>query len=74
MRQNLETLKAILILQLGCKGSDITPDSKLCDDLGVDSLDMIEIMMEFEETFEIDTDETFWQNKELTVQDLLDLI
>ncbi|MGL4451094.1 MAG: phosphopantetheine-binding protein [Sarcina sp.] len=74
MVNNLEKIQAILTLQLGVSKEEVTPDSKLGDDLGADSLDRVEIMMEVEEEFEIDTDERFWENENITVQNILDLI
>jgi acyl carrier protein len=43
----------ILIEKLGIAGSEITPDANFVKDLGIDSLDYAEIVMEFEQTFDI---------------------
>jgi acyl carrier protein len=43
----------ILIEKLGISESEITPDANLVKDLGIDSLDYAEIVMDFEQTFDI---------------------
>ena len=44
---------AILIEKLGISNSEITPDASFVKDLGIDSLDYAELVMEFEQTFDI---------------------
>lgn len=44
---------AILIEKLGIPESEITPDANFVKDLGIDSLDYAEIIMEFEQAFDI---------------------
>ncbi len=44
---------AILIEKLGVPDSQITPDASFVKDLGIDSLDYAELVMEFELTFDI---------------------
>lgn len=43
----------ILIEKLGISESEITPDANLVKDLGIDSLDYAEIVMDFEQSFDI---------------------
>ncbi|HEY4656313.1 MAG TPA: acyl carrier protein [Cyclobacteriaceae bacterium] len=43
----------ILVDKLGIAESEITPDANFVKDLGIDSLDYAEIVMEFEQTFDI---------------------
>ena len=43
----------ILIDKLGIAESEITPDANFVKDLGIDSLDYAEIVMEFEQVFDI---------------------
>jgi len=43
----------ILMEQLGVERSQITPDAGIMSDLGADSLDMVEISMTVEETFNL---------------------
>ena len=49
-----EQVKDIVAEQLNCKADDITMQSTFIDDLGADSLDIVELMMAFEEKFEIE--------------------
>lgn len=46
-------INAILIDKLGINESEITPDASFVKDLGIDSLDYAELVMEFEQTFDI---------------------
>jgi acyl carrier protein len=43
----------ILVEKLGIPESEITPDANFVKDLGIDSLDYAELVMEFEQTFDI---------------------
>jgi len=43
----------ILVDKLGIAESEITPDANFIKDLGIDSLDYAEIVMEFEQAFDI---------------------
>ena len=74
MEDNLKKLMEILEEQLILEENQIDTDSELISDLGADSLDMVEIMMEVEEKFEIDPGLDFWEKENLTVQDILDKI
>jgi len=52
--QNVQKkIAAILIDKLGIPESEITPDASFVRDLGIDSLDYAELVMEFEQTFDI---------------------
>ncbi len=46
-----ERLKRILVEKLRVKEEEITPSTNLVDDLGADSLDLVEIIMEIEDEF-----------------------
>ena len=46
-------INAILIEKLGIPESQITSDASFVKDLGIDSLDYAELVMEFEQTFNI---------------------
>ena len=48
-----EKVAHILIEKLGIAESEINPDANLIKDLGIDSLDYAEIVMDFEQTFDI---------------------
>ena len=43
----------IIIQKLGVPQSEVTPDASFVKDLGIDSLDYAELVMEFEQTFDI---------------------
>ncbi len=51
---NLETLRDILVENLGVERERILPESRFREDLGADSLDEVEMVMAFEEVFAID--------------------
>lgn len=46
-----ERVKKILTEHLGVDASKVTPHARIADDLGADSLDMVELVMAFEEEF-----------------------
>ena len=46
-------VKAIIADKLGVEEADIAPDSSFTNDLGADSLDTVELIMEFEKDFEV---------------------
>ena len=54
MSDTLDKVKEIIIDKLGVEISKITLDAKFIDDLGADSLDTVELIMQFEEEFEIE--------------------
>lgn len=47
-------IKEIIVEQLGVESDQITPDASFIDDLGADSLDTVELVMAFEEEFDIE--------------------
>ncbi len=49
-----ERVKAIIVEQLGAKEADVSGDANFVDDLGADSLDTVELVMKFEEDFDIE--------------------
>jgi acyl carrier protein len=66
-------VKAIIKEQLDVEEKDIKPESSFIDDLGADSLGLVEMVLAFEEAFEIDIpDEDTEQIR--TVQDAIDYI
>ena len=54
MSQNLDKIKEIIIDKLGVDESKISEDAKFIEDLGADSLDTVELIMQFEEEFNIE--------------------
>jgi len=73
-----DRLKKIIVDQLGVEESEVTPTAKFAEDLGADSLDLVELIMAIEEQFSTpelkieipDTD----AEKIVTVQDAIDYI
>jgi len=49
-----DKVKQISVEQLGVEEDDVTMDSTFIDDLGADSLDIVELIMAFEEEFNIE--------------------
>ncbi len=49
-----EKVKEIISKQLGVNASEVTPESSFVEDLGADSLDTVELVMAFEESFNIE--------------------
>ena len=47
-------IKEIIVEQLGVEEAQITSDASFIDDLGADSLDTVELVMAFEEEFDIE--------------------
>ena len=54
MDDNYEKMKEIIIHKLGVNESKIIKEAKFVDDLGADSLDTVEIIMDFEEEFDVE--------------------
>ena len=54
MSEYYDKVKEIIIDKLGMEGSKITMEAKFIDDLGADSLDTVELIMQFEEEFNIE--------------------
>lgn len=52
-----DRVKEIIIEQLGLEDSEVTPEASFIDDLGADSLDTVELVMAFEEAFDIEIDD-----------------
>ncbi|MBE9230880.1 acyl carrier protein [Cuspidothrix issatschenkoi LEGE 03284] len=68
-----QKVKGIIADQLGAEEGKITAQSSFVDDLGADSLDTVELVMAFEEAFDIEIpDEEAEKIK--TVQDAVDYI
>ncbi|MBQ8827912.1 MAG: acyl carrier protein [Clostridia bacterium] len=69
----LEKVAKIVAEQLGVDESSITPESSIIDDLGADSLDIVELIMAFEQEFNVEIpDET--AEKITTIGDVIDYI
>jgi acyl carrier protein len=46
-------VKAIIVDKLGVDDTEVTPEASFTNDLGADSLDTVELIMEFEKEFDI---------------------
>ena len=68
-----EKVKEIIAEQLGIDAGQIKPESKFVDDLGADSLDVVELIMAFEEAFDIEIPDDDAE-KIQTVKDVIDYI
>ena len=49
-----EKVKQLIVEQLGVDEGEVTPGAHFVNDLGADSLDIVELVMTFEEAFEIE--------------------
>jgi acyl carrier protein len=49
-----ERVKQIIVDELGVDESEVTPNARFIDDLGADSLDTVELVMRFEEEFDLE--------------------
>ena len=68
-----ERVKKIVVEHLGVDESKVTENASFIDDLGADSLDIVELVMEFEKEFNIDIPDEDAE-KIRTVQDAIDYI
>jgi acyl carrier protein len=68
-----DRVKQIIVEQLGVDEAEVTPNASFVDDLGADSLDTVELVMAFEEAFEIEIPDEDAE-KIRTVKDAVDYI
>ena len=54
MADNGDKVKEIIVRELGVERDKLTDNASFIDDLGADSLDIVELVMEFEKEFNID--------------------
>ena len=73
MNDTEEQVKKIVVDHLGIDESKVTPQSKFIDDLGADSLDTVELVMAFEEKFDIEIPDDAAETI-ITVQNAIDYI
>ena len=69
----LEKLKNIIVEQLGVEGEQVVPGANFIDDLGADSLDIVELVMAIEEEFDIQIEDADAENI-VTVKDVIEYI
>ena len=53
MSEIAEKISQIIIDKLGVDASEVTPEASFTNDLGADSLDIVELSMEFEKAFDV---------------------
>lgn len=68
-----ERVKKIIVDQLGVEEDEVTDEASFVDDLGADSLDVVELVMAFEEEFDIEIPDEDAE-KIATVQDAIQYI
>ncbi len=68
-----EKVKSIIVEQLEVDAEQVTPEAKFDSDLDADSLDVVELVMAFEEAFDIEIPDEEAE-KILTVQQAIDYI
>jgi len=54
MSDVLDRVKRIIVDRLGVDESEVTPEASFKDDLGADSLDIVELVMELEDEFDME--------------------
>jgi acyl carrier protein len=73
MASSEEKVKQIVVEQLGVDEAEVTPSASFVDDLGADSLDTVELVMAFEEAFDVEIPDEDAE-KIRTVKDAIDYI
>jgi acyl carrier protein len=68
-----DRVKKIIAEQLGVEGEEVTPEAKFVEDLGADSLDIVELVMALEEEFGIEIPDEDAE-KIVTVKDAFEYI
>ena len=68
-----EKVKGIIVEQLGVADTSVTMEASFIDDLGADSLDIVELVMALEEEFDIEIPDN-GAEKVVTVGDVVDYI
>ena len=73
MSDTLERVKKIVVENLDVDGEKVVPEASFIDDLGADSLDLVELVMAFEEEFNIEIPDEVQENIR-SVKDAVDHI
>ena len=73
MADLFEQVKEVIVEQLNVAPEEVKPEAKFVEDLGADSLDVVEMIMALEEKFEIEIPDSEAE-KIQTVQDVVDYI
>lgn len=73
-----ERIKRIVVDQLGVEPEEVVPSASFVDDLGADSLDLVELIMAFEEEFSNPTRKIEISDEDaekiITIQDAIDYL
>jgi acyl carrier protein len=69
-----EDVKKIIVERLGVDAAEVTENASFQNDLGADSLDIVELIMEFEKTFDIEIPDDDASDKITTVGDAIKYI
>ena len=73
MSETADRVKKIVVEHLGVEADKVTEDASFIDDLGADSLDIVELVMAFEEEFSVEIPEDAAE-KIATVKDAVSFI
>ena len=73
MSETAERVKKIVVEHLGVEPEKVTEEASFIDDLGADSLDIVELVMAFEEEFGVEIPDDAAE-KITTVKDAIDYI
>ena len=68
-----DKVKKIVVEQLGVSEDQVTPEAKFIEDLGADSLDVVEILMAIEENFGVSVSDDEIPNLK-TVRDIVEYV
>ncbi len=73
MADLFDQVKEVIVEQLNVSPEEVKPEARFVEDLGADSLDVVEMIMALEEKFEIEIPDSEAE-KIQTVQDVVDYI
>ena len=62
-----EDVKAIIVEKLGVDASEVTETASFTNDLGADSLDIVELIMDFEKKFDVEIDDNAFKGIEAII-------
>lgn len=74
MSDTLERVRSIIVERLEVDPKEVTPEAGIKEDLGADSLDVVDLIMEFEQEFDLDEIKDEDAEKIATVGDVVEYI